>query len=344
MFNLSDYNFTLPPALIAQKPCEERTGSRLLFLERKYNSCADLCFTHLADCLSPGDLLVFNNSKVMPARLLLKKSTGGAVEVFVERILNNGKKIRALARTKRPLSADALLYDQSGNAVLRFTGRKEQFFEFEFLLSEMSIANYLEKMGEVPLPPYIKRAVNSTDTNRYQTVYAKVLGSSAAPTAGLHFDLPFLNKLTEKGIQFAEVTLHVGSGTFQPVKTHDIREHSMHHEYIEINEATCKKIHATKKNGNRVIAVGTTAARSLESAALAKNQLHPCQKESNLFIYPGYDFQIIDGLITNFHLPQSSLLMMISAFAGFDFVKTAYQHAIKEKYRFFSYGDAMLIL
>lgn len=357
---LSDFDYELPEDLIARFPLSERSASRLLYLPNQGNS-QDLQFTDLPDLLNAGDLIVFNDTKVMKARLFGKKDTGGAVEVLVERILPNDATQKNATQenvalchvraSKAPKIAQMVFLTESDtqNVVAKATviGREENLFILQF---DQSILPLLENYGELPIPPYFERQADDNDETRYQTVFhdpAK-LASVAAPTASLHFDDTILQRLKDKGVTTAFVTLHVGAGTFAPVKTDDILAHKMHSEYGELPPVTADLINQTKACGGKVIAVGTTVTRVLETAFLAvkkgkQHQLSAWQGDTTIFIYPSFEFGVIDRLITNFHLPKSTLLMLVSAFVGTDTVKTAYQHAIEQRYRFFSYGDAMLL-
>ena len=335
----SDFNFDLPRELVAQKPLATRTDSRLLHLSRTGGQVSDRCFRDLPGLLSPGDLLVFNNTRVIPARLFARKETGGRTEIMLERLLNDSECLAQLKASKTPRPG-TLLFLEDGSRV-EVSGREGSFFHLK--LPGGSLASVLEKLGHMPLPPYIERADTAEDRERYQTVYARHPGAVAAPTAGLHFDEELLKSLDSSGIERAEVTLHVGAGTFQPVRCDDIKDHRMHSEYLEVSPAVCAAVERTRARGGRVIAVGTTAVRSLETAA-ADGRLQPYAGDSSIFIYPGYEFRVIDGLVTNFHLPESTLLMLVCALAGMDETLAAYQHAVAKRYRFFSYGDAMLVL
>ena len=297
-------------------------------------------FHQLPDFLRPGDLLVFNDSKVIPARLFGQKDTGGKVEILIERILNSNN-VLAQIRASKPPKVEGKIYLDSKHSLL-VADREGEFYKLQ-VEGSCEIFPILEKFGHVPLPPYIKRDDVSDDLNRYQTVYAKNPGAVAAPTAGLHFSREVLEHLNDHKIQTGFVTLHVGAGTFQPVRCDDIEDHKMHKEWFTISEDLCKQVEITRQQGGRVIAVGTTVVRTLESA-VNSGKLDPVSGDTDIFIFPGYQFKLIDGLITNFHLPESTLLMLISAFAGKELIMNAYCHAITEKYRFFSYGDAMLIL
>lgn len=299
-------------------------------------------FADLPGLLSPGDLLVFNNTKVIPARLFGKKLTGGRVEILIERVLGTNSAI-AQMRASKSLAEGSEVVLEGGSATrvaIKIGARQGQFYEIEF--PEPGIYPILDQFGHIPLPPYIDRADESDDIERYQTVYAREAGAVAAPTAGLHFDDALLARLKENGIEQAFVTLHVGAGTFQPVRAEHIEDHLMHSEEIDVSQQVCEQVMACKARGGRVVAVGTTSVRCLETAS-ASGQIQPYQGDTSIFIYPGYEFQCIDVLITNFHLPGSSLIMLVSAFAGMEKVRTAYQEAIAREYRFYSYGDAMFI-
>ena len=335
----SDFHFDLPPELIAQEPLDRRSDSRLLLLPRFEGEAADRRFRELPDLLRAGDLLVFNNTRVIPARLYGRKETGGRVEVMVERLLSDSECLAQL-RVSKPLREGGLICFEDGSGLV-MTGREDAFFRLEAPGGGLSAL--LEKLGHTPLPPYITREDTAADRERYQTVYANTPGAVAAPTAGLHFDTGTLDALAARGVQRAEVTLHVGAGTFQPVRCEDIEEHRMHAEYLEVSEAVCAAVAETRARDGRVIAVGTTAVRSLETAA-AGGTLRPFAGDSRIFIYPGHEFRVVDGLLTNFHLPESTLIMLVSALAGRERVLEAYRHAVESRYRFFSYGDAMLVL
>ncbi len=336
---LSDFHYDLPPALIASEPLTERTASRLLILNSASGECRDGQFTDVLDLLQPEDLLVFNNTRVIPARLHGEKATGGKVEVLVERITGEHTALAHIRASKAPKPGTRLRLEQAIDA--QVTGRQDDLFEVQFLHMDSAL-NLLEQYGHIPLPPYIERADTPADRERYQTVFAQQPGAVAAPTAGLHFDQPLLAALRQKGVQTAAVTLHVGAGTFQPVRVQDLSQHVMHAEYADVSQAVCDAVAACRERGGRVVAVGTTSVRSLESAA-RDGTLKPFQGDTRLFITPGYQFRVVDVMITNFHLPESTLLMLVSAFAGYENIKQAYQHAVRQEYRFFSYGDAMLI-
>lgn len=338
-YQLSDFDYNLPSEAIAKVPTPERTGSRLLVCQ-KNKPLQDRQFVDLPEYLQPGDLLIFNNTQVIPARLHGRKETGGAVECLIERITGEHTALVHLKSSKSPRPGSRLYFaeDQMEAEVI---GRQEALFELSFY-GESSLLDLLDEYGEMPLPPYMERPAEASDDERYQTVYAKHPGAVAAPTAGLHFDEAIIQKLKDQGVQVAEITLHVGAGTFQPVRTENLAEHVMHSECVDVPADICELIQHTKSSGGRVVAVGTTVVRSLESAA-ASGKLAPFQGETRLFITPGYAFRVIDVLVTNFHLPQSTLLMLVSALGGYNEMKQAYAHAVKNGYRFFSYGDAMLI-
>jgi len=337
----SDFYFDLPQELIAQDPLEDRSSSRLLALDKESGSVTHHVFRDICDFLKPGDCLVLNNTKVIPARLLgVKEDTGAAVEILLlkrhqddiwEALVKPGKKLRPGARVTfgdGRLKAEILEVVEEGNRLV-------QFF-YDGIWEEV-----LDSLGEMPLPPYITHKLQ--DKNRYQTVYAKFEGSAAAPTAGLHFTPELLKQVEDMGVEIAYVTLHVGLGTFRPVKVDNILEHHMHTEMYQVSADAAEKINRAKKNGNRVICVGTTSCRTVESAAEADGTILPGSGSTDIFIYPGYTFKILDALITNFHLPESTLVMLVSALAGRDNVLNAYEEAIRERYRFFSFGDAMII-
>lgn len=336
-----DFDYVLPPELIAQVPAPEREASRLLVVGEQPSLYRDLHFTDFAQLCEAGDLLVVNDTRVVPARLKCNKPSGGQVEVMLERLLDE-QTIVALARSNKPLKpGQRLLVD--GREELEYIGRADAFFKFK-LLNTVPGDEYriFHQQGDIPLPPYIKRSPDQEDTGRYQTVYAKSEGAVAAPTAGLHFDQCVFDQLRCKGVELAQVTLHVGAGTFQPVKVDDVAQHKMHTEWIEVGDEVVAKIEQTRAAGGRVIAVGTTTVRALETAA-RNGALTVYRGPTDIFIYPGYQFSVVDALLTNFHLPKSTLLMMISAFAGVEEIRDAYLHAIDQRYRFFSYGDAMFL-
>ncbi len=336
---VSEFQFELPDALIAQFPLSGRSDSRLLALDKTSGQVSHLEFTDILDLLHEGDLLVFNNTKVVPARLFGRKETGGKVEVLIERITGEHSALAHVRASKSPASGSAILLE--GGIEARVKGRKGDLFELTFN-GEQSLLSLLEKHGHMPLPPYMEREDASEDRERYQTVYAAIPGAVAAPTAGLHFDEAILQRLKDKGLEFVFVTLHVGAGTFQPVRVDQVEDHPMHSEYIEVDQAVVDKINQVKASGGRVVAVGTTSARCLESAC-AQGELKPYHGETDIFIYPGYSFGVVDALLTNFHLPKSTLLMLVCALAGKQHVLNAYRKAVEEEYRFYSYGDAMFI-
>ena len=335
----SDFSYHLPPELIAQKPLAQRSASRLLQLNKQSGALSDGHFSQFIDLLQPDDLLVFNDTKVIPARLFASKTTGGKVEILIERIEGPHQALAHVRASKSP-KTDALLQLENG-VVCRVLGREEDLFRLRFE-TEPTLLDVLADIGHMPLPPYIARADDKSDLDRYQTVFAKQAGAVAAPTAGLHFDEDTLQRLAQKGIQRSFVTLHVGSGTFQPVRVDELTQHVMHKEYFEVSAACVEAVRQTRARGGRVVAIGTTAVRALESAS-ASGELQAGNGDTQLFITPGYCFKTVDAMLTNFHLPESTLLMLISAFAGYDSVMKAYRHAIEQRYRFFSYGDAMAI-
>jgi len=339
----TDFSFDLPDALIARYPTTERTASRLLCVNGETSDISHGHFTDILDLVRPGDLMVFNDTRVIPARLFGQKETGGKIEILLERLQEDNRALAHIRSSRSPKAgAKLILADGSQVEVL---GRQDALFELQFNPA-VDLLALLEQIGHMPLPPYIDREDELDDRERYQTVYGKNAGAVAAPTAGLHFDEPLLQALTNKGVETAFVTLHVGAGTFQPVKADNIFEHHMHSEFVQVSAEVCEQIKATKARGNRVIAVGTTSVRCLETAAklsAAESEIEPVQTDTNIFIYPGYRFQVVDALVTNFHLPESTLLMLVSALAGYSTMMQAYKEAVEEKYRFFSYGDAMFI-
>ncbi len=334
-----DFDFYLPDTLIAQHPATKRSASRLLHLNGRTGHIEDKLFVDLPDFLSAGDLLVFNDTRVIKARLFGHKTTGGTVEVLVERVLDTHHVLAHIRASRAPKAGTKLKLANAFEAEV--LGRGGDLFHVKFL-SEVSVLDLLEQYGALPLPPYITHTAEADDEERYQTVYAKHAGAVAAPTAGLHFDETMLSTIKAKGVNIAYVTLHVGAGTFQPVRTDVIAEHKMHSEIYHIPAETVAMIEATKAKGGNIIAVGTTSLRALESAAQT-GKLQAGMGETDIFITPGFSFKIVDKLVTNFHLPKSTLLMLVSAFAGFDHIKNAYAHAVKQQYGFFSYGDAMLL-
>ncbi len=334
-----DFDYELPPALIASHPLAQRSQSRLLCLNRQTGEINHAHFYQIVDFLQPNDCLILNNTRVIPARLFGQKATGGQIEILVERLLTEHEALVHIRASKSPKPGSELLLEK--DLRLRVEEKIDSLYRVT-LLSEQAFLNVLEQIGHMPLPPYIERADEAQDKEHYQTVYGHIPGAVAAPTAGLHFDKDLLEKIKAKGVTIGEVTLHVGAGTFQPVRVENILEHQMHSEWLDVSKAVCELIKKTKAQGGRVVAVGTTVVRSLETAAFA-GELVPFSGQTQLFIYPGYKFQVIDALITNFHLPRSTLLMLVSAFAGREHVLTAYKQAIDLNYRFFSYGDAMWI-
>ncbi|WP_342607527.1 tRNA preQ1(34) S-adenosylmethionine ribosyltransferase-isomerase QueA [Vibrio tritonius] len=344
--HVSDFSFELPDELIARYPKTERTASRLLQLNGNSGELTDGTFKNVLELVQPGDLLVFNNTRVIPARMFGRKASGGKLEVLVERMLDEHSILAHVRCSKPPKPGTELFLGENDEFQAEMVARHDALFEIRFT-SATAVLDILNTIGHMPLPPYIDRPDEDADKERYQTVYNKKPGAVAAPTAGLHFDKPLLEQIKAKGVEFAYVTLHVGAGTFQPVRVDDVENHHMHSEYVEVPQEVVDAIKATRERGGRIIAVGTTSVRSLESAAqdaLKKGtELVPFFGDTEIFIYPGYEYQLVDCLITNFHLPESTLIMLVSAFAGYDHTMAAYHHAVAEKYRFFSYGDAMFI-
>jgi S-adenosylmethionine:tRNA ribosyltransferase-isomerase len=341
----SDFNFSLPPQLIAQRPLAERTASRLLCLDGVSGSVSHKHFVDFPRLLSPDDLLVFNDTRVIPARLWGQKETGGKIEILIERLTGRDTAVAHIRSSKSPKPGSSIILTASEGAELsqfrlKVTGRAGALF---CLHSACPMADILQTLGHMPLPPYIEREDELNDRSRYQTVFAKKDGAVAAPTAGLHFSEALLAECDAIGVRRAHVTLHVGAGTFQPVRADDIEDHIMHEEYVEVDESVCEAVRETRRRGGCVIAIGTTAVRSLESASAEDGGIKPFTGDTDIFIYPGYKFRSVDAMITNFHLPESTLLMLVSAFAGRDNVMQAYREAIADSYRFFSYGDAMYI-
>jgi S-adenosylmethionine:tRNA ribosyltransferase-isomerase len=339
---LSDFHFELPSELIAHHPPERRSASRLLCVARSGGALQHRHFHQLPALLNSEDLLVFNNTRVIPARLFGHKPSGGKVEVLIERVMS-GNAVLAQVKGSKSLKdgGELLLDDEHAPVVVQVRGREGEFLILQFPPA-LDLMALLQRIGHMPLPPYIKRADEIADRERYQTVYAEKAGAVAAPTAGLHFDQDLLEAVRAKGVQTATVTLHVGAGTFQPVRVDNIAEHRMHAEYLEVSASVCAAVTSCRARGGRVVAVGTTTVRCLETASQS-GEIEPFQGDTRIFIYPGYQFRSVDALITNFHLPESTLLMLVSAFSSRDDIMRAYQAAIAEKYRFFSYGDAMLI-
>ncbi|MEO1881949.1 MAG: tRNA preQ1(34) S-adenosylmethionine ribosyltransferase-isomerase QueA [Methylococcales bacterium] len=335
----SDFNYLLPEHLIAQKPLADRVASRLLCMSKSTGVITDQNFVDFVDLLNENDLLILNDTKVIPARLFGKKQTGGKVELLIERVIDAEYAVAHIRASKSPKANSLIMLDNG--FVCEVIGRDYDLFKLRFK-GPQSVLEILEQVGHIPLPPYITRADDADDFTRYQTVFAKQPGAVAAPTAGLHFDQATINKIAQKGVSKAFVTLHVGSGTFQPVRVDDLSEHIMHKEFYAVTQSTVDAIQRAKAKGGRVIAIGTTAVRALESASRS-GQLEAGLGDTDLFITPGYRFKTVDAMLTNFHLPESTLLMLISAFSKYEHVMQAYQHAIKQQYRFFSYGDAMFL-
>ena len=341
----SDFHYELPEELIAQAPLPERSASRLLLVPPgdaalSSGEFADMGVRDLPSLLQPGDLLVFNDTRVIPARLFGNKATGGRVEILIERLLANNEARAQLGVSKSPKPGSRIALDAGGEAEV-LARDDAGFWHLRFHLSE-PLENWLLHAGRLPLPPYIQREPGADDAERYQTVFAKEVGAVAAPTAGLHFDDALLNALRARGIEFGHVTLHVGAGTFQPMRVDDIHEHRMHSEWINVGAELVQQVRRTRASGGRVVAIGTTVLRALESA-LVDGELQPFAGDTSIFIFPGYRIRSVDALLTNFHLPESTLLMLVSAFAGKERIFAAYEHAVRERYRFFSYGDAMLL-
>ena len=340
-----DFSFELPSVLIAQQPTTERQLSRLLVVSPHDNNQTDLKdkqFVDFIDCLKQNDLLIMNDTRVIPARLLGHKETGGKVEVLVERVLDSSTVLAHVRSSKSPKAGTKLLLEESVKVLVK--GREDDLFILEFDITEQdNVLSILDKVGHMPLPPYIERGDSIDDKDRYQTVYANKPGAAAAPTAGLHFTQEILSAIKQKGVEIETVTLHVGAGTFQPVRVDALKDHKMHSEWISIDQAVVDKINTTKQQGGRVVAVGTTSVRCLESAFAKHGELKSYTGETDIFITPGVPFNVVDALLTNFHLSESTLIMLVSAFAGYENTMAAYQHAIEQRYRFFSYGDAMFI-
>ena len=334
---LSDFHYDLPQSLIAQYPATERSSSRLLVVDGTDGMYQDRLFTDLPELLRPEDILVFNDTRVMAARLYGRKETGGKVEILLERILAPDRALAQVKASKSPV-AGSLLYVDTWS--LEVIGRKGEFYILENRGGDFQ--QLMDQCGHMPLPPYIARDDETFDESRYQTVYAAQPGAVAAPTAGLHFDQVLLEQLAGQGVSSTHVTLNVGAGTFQPVRAQDLDQHQMHSEWLQVSAENCAAIEQARRRGGRVVAVGTTSVRSLETAA-ADGTLRPYTGDTRLFIKPGYRFRVVDAMVTNFHLPESTLLMLVSAFSGYDNIMAAYRHAVAERYRFFSYGDAMFL-
>ncbi len=341
---LADFHYELPDELIARHPAAERTGSRLLVLDGKSGAIAHQRFVDLIDYLRPGDLLVFNNTRVVPARLFGAKASGGRIEILIER-LRDSRRALAHMRANRTVKSGTQVFisktegGELTEEIVTVLGKENDLYTLEFARDALSVLN---ELGHMPLPPYIDREDTLSDRERYQTVYAQREGAVAAPTAGLHFSEAYLQRCREVGVELGYVTLHVGAGTFQPVRVDNILDHRMHAEYIEVDAELCAQIRATRVRGGRVIAIGTTSVRALESAS-STGEIAPYRGDTRIFIYPGYRFRTVDVLLTNFHLPESTLLMLVSALAGRENILNAYREAVEQRYRFFSYGDAMLI-
>ena len=336
----TEFHYDLPDELIAQYPLKNREDSRLLCLHKHSGTLEDQQFRFLLTQLKPDDLLIFNDSKIIPARLFGNKESGGKVEILIERVINKRSVLAHIRASKSPKPGNTIVLENGERLLV--DGREDDLFKLIYN-GELTVIELMEKSGHIPLPPYIRREDELDDKTRYQTVYARYPGAIAAPTAGLHFTRDLLKLLAENGINIGYITLHVGAGTFQPVRTDLIEDHIMHREWYQIDKSLCDQVEETKKRGGRVIAVGTTVVRCLESAS-TKGSLQPHSGDTDIFIFPGYKFNVIDGMITNFHLSESTLLMLVCAFAGKEKIFSAYKHAIDNKYRFFSYGDAMLIV
>ena len=334
----TDFYYDLPAELVAQAPLAERSASRLLCFGRRDGNLSDRRFTDLPQLLNPGDLLVFNDTRVIPARLFGRKASGGRVEILIERLLSRRECLAQVRASKSPKPGGTLVLEDG--CELQVSGREGSFFRLQ--ATGEDLMDTLQRLGHMPLPPYITRADTEDDRQRYQTIYADTPGAVAAPTAGLHFDEALLEQLHDAGLRSTRITLHVGAGTFQPVRVDDIEDHEMHAEWLEVPQSACDAIFEAREHGGRVIAVGTTAVRSLETAALG-GELKPYSGDSRIFIYPPYEFRAVDAMITNFHLPESTLIILVAAFAGLDNTLAAYRLAVVQRYRFFSYGDAMLI-
>ena len=333
----SDFHYDLPPELIAQVPLTERRASRLLVLDGATGAFEDRAFIDLPAFLRAGDLLVFNDTRVLPARVIGRKPTGGRVELLLERLLGPRSALVHLQASHKPLPGTHV--ELPGGAQARVGARRAELTEIEL---DRDVVPFLEAHGQIPLPPYIARMPNAADRERYQTVFARAPGAVAAPTAGLHFDAPVLDALAARGVERAFLTLHVGAGTFAPVRTERIEDHELHAEWLDVPAETCAAVERCRQRGGRVVAVGTTSVRALETAARG-GKVTRFSGDSRLYIYPGFEFRVVDAMVTNFHLPESSLLMLVAAFAGREHTLAAYRHAVAQRYRFFSYGDAMLV-
>lgn len=340
---ISDFHYDLPEELIANYPSAKRSASRLLGLDASTGQILHRQFNQLLDFLEPEDLLVFNNTRVIPARLFAQKESGGKVEILIERMLDNNRVMAQLRASKSPKPGSRLVFpiDNGSIPTAEVEGRENDFFLLRFD-ADLDLPALLVREGHMPLPPYIRRSDEQVDSERYQTIYAEKEGAVAAPTAGLHFDEELFAALRAKGVDMAYLTLHVGAGTFQPIRGDNVLEHQMHKELVNVNEEVCRQVEACRDRGGRVIAIGTTTVRSLESAARG-SRLKPFHGETDIFIYPGYEFQVVDALVTNFHLSKSTLLMLVSAFSEREMLLAAYREAVEQEYRFYSYGDAMFI-
>ncbi|WP_299870751.1 tRNA preQ1(34) S-adenosylmethionine ribosyltransferase-isomerase QueA [uncultured Cocleimonas sp.] len=339
---LSDFSYSLPPELIAQEALKDRTASRLLHLNAGISPAEinDKHFSDIVDLIQPNDLLIFNDTRVIPARLNGFKKSGGKVEVLIERALDDHRALVHIRANKSPKVGGCLLLEEVINAEV--LARQDALYEIKFT-NEEPIFKLLDQHGHIPLPPYIEREDTEADRERYQTVFAEKAGAVAAPTAGLHFTDSLLQTLKDKGVETAQITLHVGAGTFLPVRVDNLEDHVMHAEWVEVTQEACDAVAACKARGGKVVAVGTTSVRSLESAAKETGKLEPFSSDTRLFITPGFNFNVVDAMVTNFHVPESTLLMLVSAFSGYENIMSAYKHAVAEKYRFFSYGDAMFL-
>ncbi len=335
----SDFHYELPPELIAQEPLAERSASRMLVVPPGEAPFEDRQVRDLPGILRPGDLLVFNDTRVIPARLFGQKETGGRVEILLERLLGGHEVVAQVGASKTPKPGNRITLDEG--TVVEVLGREGEFHRLRFLTDE-PLEKVLMRAGRLPLPPYIQREPGAADAERYQTVFARHTGAVAAPTAGLHFDQALLAALEARGVQFGHVTLHVGAGTFQPMRVESVHEHRMHSEWLNVGAELCQQVARTRAAGGRVVAVGTTVVRALETAARG-GELRPYAGDTNIFIFPGHRVRTVDALVTNFHLPVSTLMMLVSAFAGHARIMAAYRHAVQQRYRFFSYGDAMLL-
>jgi S-adenosylmethionine:tRNA ribosyltransferase-isomerase len=335
----TDFYFELPEDLIAQRPLPKRSQSRLLSVDGASGALEDGLMAQLPEKLLPGDLLVLNDTRVIPARLFGIKASGGKLEMLVERVLDERRALVHIRASKSPKPGGRLRMAESFDAEV--LARQGELYEVVFH-DPRSVAVLLEQYGHMPLPPYISRPALEEDRLRYQTVFARQPGAVAAPTAGLHFDEPLLEEIRRRGVELGFVTLHVGAGTFQPLRVNDLREHRMHPEFVSVGEQLCEQVRAARARGGRIVAVGTTVVRSLESAS-QDGELRPFHGDTRLFIYPGYGFVTVEAMLTNFHLPESTLLMLVFAFGGYQRIMTAYRHAVAQRYRFFSYGDAMFV-